>query len=67
MELFDYTDPDWPPKEVDLANGDWLTIQQTAFDFKVDKRTVERWIVKRSISIKIGGRVWINRRRIIHV
>jgi len=66
MELFDATDRAWPPDplEIDLTDGAWLTPQQAAAAARVSDRTLWRWLRERDISLKVGGRVWINRRRL---
>lgn len=66
MELFDATDRAWPPDplEIDLADGSWMTPQQAAAAARVSDRTLWRWLRERDIGLKIGGRVWINRRRL---
>lgn len=44
MELFDRTDPAWPPDPttVDLADGEWVTTGQAASLARVDERTKDR-------------------------
>ncbi|AIK44460.1 Uncharacterised protein [Brucella anthropi] len=66
MELFDRTDPAWPPDPttVDLADGEWVTTGQAASLARVDERTIARWVRQRDISITVFGRRWINRRRL---
>ena len=66
MELFDRTDPAWPPDplEIDLTDGSWLTPQQAAAVARISERTLWRWARERDIGLKIGGRLWINKRRL---
>ncbi len=67
MELFDKTDPNWPPDPaaIDLSDGSWITIGQATGLARVERRTIERWITERDISILVGGRRWISRRRLM--
>ncbi|MGP3711762.1 helix-turn-helix domain-containing protein [Brucella sp. RRSP16] len=41
-----------------------MTPQQAAAAARVSDRTLWRWLRERDIGLKIGGRVWINRRRL---
>lgn len=65
MELFDSTDPNWPPdpKDIDLYDGSWLRAKQAADAARVDVRTIWRWRRKRDIAIKVGGILWFNKHR----
>lgn len=65
MRLLDATDPHWPPdpSRIDLTDPDWLTPQQAAAAARVSERSIWRWLGEREIAIRIGGRVWISRRR----
>lgn len=66
MKLFDATDTAWPPDplQIDLSDGTWLTPQQAAAVARVSERTVWRWHAEREIALKVGGRLWINKRRL---
>lgn len=66
MKLFDTTDPDWPPDplKINLNDGCWLTPQQAAAAARISDRTLWRWLRDRDISLKIGGRLWVNKRRL---
>ena len=57
----------WPPDpaSIDLRDGSWLTPDQAAHEARVSLRTVRRWLKDRSISIRVGGRVYIHRRRLL--
>lgn len=66
MELLDANDPNWPvsPLDIDLTDGTWLTPQQAAAVARISERTLWRWLRDRDISIKVGGRLWISKRRL---
>jgi hypothetical protein len=57
----------WPPDPatIDLSGGEWLTPKQAEGVALVSERTIWRRIAEQSIAIKIGGRVWVNRRRLM--
>lgn len=66
MRLFDETDAAWPPdpEKIDLSDGGWLTPQQAAAAARISERTLWRWLAERHIAIKVGGRIWVSRRRL---
>lgn len=66
MDLYDNTDPHWPicALNIDLSDGSWLTPQQAAAVARISERTLWRWVRERDISIKVGGRLWVNKRRL---
>ncbi|QYM73901.1 helix-turn-helix domain-containing protein [Pseudochrobactrum sp. Wa41.01b-1] len=41
-----------------------LTPQQAASVARISERTLWRWVRERDISIKVGGRLWVNKRRL---
>lgn len=65
MQLYDKLD--WPPDpaEIDLDDPDWLSPQKAALAAKVTDRTIWRAIASRPISVKICGRVWVSKRRLM--
>lgn len=67
MELFEKTDPHWPPDPmtIDLNSGEWLTPKQAMGVAQIGESTYYRWRKERDIAIKIGGRVWVNKRRLM--
>lgn len=64
-DLFDATDPDWPPDPMTLNMNDavWLTVPQAAYLARTTERNMWRMILKRDIAIRVFDRVWVNRRR----
>jgi len=67
MRLFDEShDPAWPPdpETLDLNDPDFVTPQQAAALARISERTLWRWLSERPIALKVGGRVYVSRRRL---
>lgn len=56
----------WPPDPatLDLNSSDWLTPSQAAGAARVSERTIWQIIAERDVSIKIGGRRFVSRKRL---
>lgn len=63
-------DPEiWPPDPatIDLNSSDWLTPSQAAGAARVSERTIWQLIADHDVSIKLGGRRFVSRRRLFGV
>jgi len=58
--------PTWPPDPatIDLNSRDWLTPSQAAGAARVSERTIWQLIADHDISLKLGGRRFVSRRRL---
>lgn len=56
----------WPPDPatIDLNSRDWLTPSQAAGAARVSERTIWQLVADHDISIKLGGRRFVSRKRL---
>lgn len=61
MELFDDTDPDWPPDpaDIDLYDGNWDDVPNAAHRARCSVSSMWRSVGKRNISIKLEGKRYV--------
>lgn len=59
----------WPPDpaSLDLHSPDWLTPEQAAGETRYSIRVIWQLIADNDVSIKVGGRRFVSRKRLLAV